>query len=902
MTIELKDYQRRTLERLGEFLALAKLRGISSAYAEVARRLGADGTPENPYAARRYESPVSELSDCPHVCVRIPTGGGKTLLAAHCIPLAARFMEREFPTVLWMVTSDSVRRQTAGVLKDPRHPCRSFLDGAFGHRVEVLDIGDFDAVSAEAMFGKACVIVSSIQMFRSRAAEARRVYRPHEALDPHFARLDPGILESPELEKDEAGKTKRSFANLLRAIRPAIISDEAHNVVTEKSRDVLRKLRPSCVLEFTATPREESDKRELLSRRKHNVLASVPARELREAEMIRLPLRLTEHPDWRGAVNAAVMERRRLEEIARESGEPVRPIVLYQAESRIAGDSRRVTWDVLREHLLEELGEESAGQVAVETGDVRELEGADLLSPECEVRHVITVQALREGWDCPFAYVLCSVADVSSYTAAEQIMGRVLRMPFARARSHPALNLAYAHAAARDYATAAQAIREQLAGQLGFEEEELPEAVERGLPGLREEPDEASAPLYGVTIAASQKPDFGELDDESREVVREFVEVKPRSDGGVSVVVREEIPAKAREAIVRAVSPEKRKGEKARLENFIRRLERSASPSRRGVKFAPLPQLKFKSDEDGEMRPANADEFYGETDWNALGKECVLAESEFAIEEKGQVFEIRLSAEDRVVYEGAGRYQLPLAETGGDDRARLARWLESEVRDPEGRYFPETLRELVRMNLEALSGRGLSLARLSRAKYQLAEALRRKLAAHGRRALEKAARRILFGEAPLRAEFDFEFPSKGYQYNRPYSGDYRFCRHYYPVVGDLAAAGEEFRCAQALDSLDEVRHWIRNVPQKPGSYRMPLAGGANFYPDFVAELTNGKLLVVEYKGGHLMSDAEPKRECGELMEQAAAGEMFFLMPSEEDGRPTVREQLRAKIAEIMKAA
>ena len=913
MTMQLKEYQQRTLARVDEFLRLCKLRGIPAAYAEVSRQMEADGTAENPYRLREYETRVTELEDCPHVCVRIPTGGGKTLLSAHSIPLAARFMERELPVVLWMVPSDTIRTQTTRILRDPLHPCRAFLDGEFDNQVAVCDIADFDAISAAELFDKACVIVSTIQAFKSKSADMLRVYRAHESLDSHFARLSPESLAAADstatkLRRDKDGQVLHSFANLLRVIRPAIIADEAHSVVvSDKSHEVLRTLRPSCILEFTATPREETAQGDLLARKKHNILVSVPARELRKEEMIKLPVRLTEHKTWREAVNAAVMEQKRLEEIARESGDSVRPIILYQAETDIKSSPQRATWDKLREHLLEELGEGGEKQVAVETGNHRELEGIDLLSADCEIRHVITVQALREGWDCPFAYALCSVADVSGATAIEQILGRVLRMPFARERKAQQLNLAYAHVVARDYAEAVDALSKRMAGRMGFDEDDLRESIQRALPELREDED---APLYGVTIVASEKPDFGGLEAEALEAVRDFVEVRPRADGAVAVVVREEISESAQRAIVAAVSPEKKAVEKGRLDGFIRRLQQSAAPARRGVKFALMPQLKFKSEEDGEIRVVNADEFHYEAQWDDLGAECILGEADFGISETGEVFMIRMSDANKMVYEREGQYSLPLTREEETDSARLSRWLEREIRDPQGRYIPETLREFVRMNLEALAGRGISLAQLSRAKYQLAEALRWKLEAHSGRVLEKSARGILFNKSrPLRMEFDFSFPQSGeYQYNTRYCGNHRFERHYYHVVGDLKDSGEEYLCAMALDSLEgKVRHWIRNVQQKSNSYRIPLATGANFYPDFVAELEdenageNAKVLVVEYKGGFLEKDAEEKRKAGELMETMGEGRMFFLMPSRRRTGPSVRDQIRAKIKEIMAA-
>ena len=814
MKMQLKEYQQRTLARVDEFLRLCKLRGIPAAYRTVARQVGEDGMAENPYALSEYGTLISGLEDCPHVCVRIPTGGGKTLLAAHSIPLAARFMEREWPVVLWMVPSDTIRTQTLAILNNSLHPCRAFLDGEFGHQVAVYDITNFDAINAAALSGKACVIVSTMQALRinemaQRIGEVerarRRVYAHHEALDSHFAQLDASHLADEGLKRDK-GEVKHSFANLMRIIRPAVIVDEAHNAVSELSHEVMRRLRPSCILEFTATPREESESGALQDGKKHNILVSVPARKLREEHMIKLPVQLTEHRTWEDAVGAAIAEQRRLEELSRESGDTIRPIVLYQAESNIQGGANRVTWEKLRTYLLEELGEGGERQVKVETGDNRELGGIDLLSATCEVRHIITVQALREGWDCPFAYVLCSVADANaSRTAIEQIMGRVLRMPFARERRMQELNLAYAHVRANNFAEAANALCAGMAGRLGYDEEELREHIQRGLPGLRNADVKEDDGMFGVTIVTSQKPDFEslELDEDGREVVRESVEVKLREDGKYSIVVREKIPEKARAEIVRAVEPKEREMEKGRLERFTRQMERSPAPSRRGVKFALLPQLQFKSAEDGEMRVVNEEEFHYEAEWDKLGAECVLGEGEFRIEETGQTFTIYLSDKDKMQLQNDGQYRLPLTRADDADESRLPRWLEGEIRDPQGRYVPATLREFVRMNLETLAERGLSRAQLSRARYQLAEALRRKLAEHGRRKLAESAKRIFSsGADSLRVVFDFAFPPRGYQYNWVYRGRTEFRKHYYPMVGDLKSEGEEYLCAAALDSLE----------------------------------------------------------------------------------------------------
>lgn len=255
---------------------------------------------------------------------------------------------------------------------------------------------------------------------------------------------------------------------MLRLHRPIVIVDEAHNARTPLSFKMLARFSPSLIVEFTATP--EMRHRPSAGHHASNLLTHVSAHELKAEEMIKLPIRLETNPDWRETLAAAVGRQQALERLAmleeQAGGEPIRPIVLLQAEANRAGQDS-LTFEVLRQALIEDFRilEE---QVRVATGNRRELEGLDLNARDCPVRYVITVQALKEGWDCPFAYVLCSVAPSRSERAVEQLLGRVLRMPYARRRQHGDLNQAYAYATSSEFAVVAQRLRDALV-ENGFE-------------------------------------------------------------------------------------------------------------------------------------------------------------------------------------------------------------------------------------------------------------------------------------------------------------------------------------------------------------------------------------------------------------------------------------------------
>lgn len=125
------------------------------------------------------------------------------------------------------------------------------------------------------------------------------------------------------------------------------------------------------------------------------------------------------------------------------------------------------------------------------------------------------------------------------------------------------------------------------------------------------------------------------------------------------------------------------------------------------------------------------------------------------------------------------------------------------------------------------------------------------------------------------------FDEHSYAFNQPYSGATKFQKHYTPLVGDLKPSGEEFDCAVYLDRMEEVRYWIRNVEGKKSSFWLQLPH-QKFYPDFVAMLTDGRILVVEYKGGHLYDSETDKRRIGDVWADASDGKCLFCMPTNRD--------------------
>ncbi|NBB75145.1 MAG: DEAD/DEAH box helicase family protein, partial [Bacteroidetes bacterium] len=450
---QLKDYQQRSLDALQQYFRLANdLNDADTAFYKITGKTMGRRIPYNP---------VPGLEGLPYICVRIPTGGGKTYVAAHAVGIATKdLLGADQSVVLWLVPTTTILEQTLDALKNPKHPYRRALEQEAPGGVRVMSVEEALEVNRATLDTKTTVIVSTMQAFRVDDTEGRKVYEDSGALIDHFENLDPGLKDA--LECFENGQPKRSLANVLALRRPIVMVDEAHHARTDLSFETLARFRPSSIVEFTATPHRDEDRRS-------NVLVSVSAAELKTEEMIKLPIDLTVYQPWKELLELADNQLATLDQAAQEerkaTDEYIRPIMLIKAEAAYSDDS--VTVDTVEKALKHDLNVPDE-QIAVATGASDDLEGVDISDRACPIRYVITIQKLGEGWDCPFAYVLCSVAAMRSNRAVEQMVGRVLRMPNVKRKEHGALNKAYAFAADDAFAEALDAVRDVLV-ENGFE-------------------------------------------------------------------------------------------------------------------------------------------------------------------------------------------------------------------------------------------------------------------------------------------------------------------------------------------------------------------------------------------------------------------------------------------------
>ena len=484
--MELKTYQQAAINDLKDYLArLGECMDMDKAFREFWMDKGV-------HVGLGAIDPYQDiLAEVPNVCFKVPTGGGKTFMACASVkPIFDALPALKTKSVVWLVPSDAILEQTLKNLKDPAHPYRQRLNADFGGRVEVyskqelLNGQNFNPTSVTEQLS---VMVLSFDSFRSNKKEGLKAFQENSNL-ASFGQ----VFGAPDSPVENADST--ALFQVVNQLNPLVIVDESHHARSKLSIDTLKDFNPCFVLDLTATPRKES-----------NLISITDAAALKLENMVKLPVILYNRASKEDVLLDAIDLRNSLEAQAIESekaGAPyIRPIVLFQAQPK--GKEDATTFEKLREQLVAIGVPED--QIAIKTADVNELKKVDLLSRECPIRYIITVNALKEGWDCPFAYVLATLANRTSQVDVEQILGRVLRQPHARKSPSPNLNISYVLTSSADFQ---QTIKNIIKGlnDAGFSKDEYRVG------------DDADAIFPGVKSAAQTIPTEQKLWDAPGEV------------------------------------------------------------------------------------------------------------------------------------------------------------------------------------------------------------------------------------------------------------------------------------------------------------------------------------------------------------------------------------------------
>ena len=398
----------------------------------------------------------------PHVCLKVPTGGGKTLLGVE----AVRRLKLGTGFVLWLVPTRAIYTQTWDAFRNKEHPYRQILERASGGRVKLLQKDD--RFTEQDIENHLCVMLLMLPAAnRNRNKEFLKIFRDSSGYASFFpveddVREHQALLEThPDLETVADDQTaqprlarnpkdaliKQSLFNVLKLLRPTVVLDEAHKAYgspdptrNQTFVEAVNRLNPRFVLELSATPKRGIS----------NILVNISGLALKEEEMIKLPIQLRNFPnsDWKYTLAQAKVARDKLEEGAKRfqqtEARDIRPIAVIRVDrtGQNQRDGVKVHAEDAREELIDTLGV-PAEQVKVKSSEQDELVGIDLMSPFCSVRYIITKDALKEGWDCPFAYLLALLDNTTAATAMTQLIGRVMRQPYARATKYPELDSCY---------------------------------------------------------------------------------------------------------------------------------------------------------------------------------------------------------------------------------------------------------------------------------------------------------------------------------------------------------------------------------------------------------------------------------------------------------------------------
>ena len=875
MRLALKSYQRTTLQKLGDYCAAVRAEALAGA-----RRPERDAF-ERETDGRIYYSPPG-FEGTPYICLRLPTGGGKTLLAAHSVAtIAKKLLADDYPACLWITPGTTIRDQTLKGLTTRDHPYHLALRESLGGDIEVMTLEDALARGNVLRTRSPVIIVTTIQSYRLRDERSgeeleatRRIYRDSGYLQDMFEGLPAST--TARLSKDEKGLVYYSLANALMLRRPVVIMDEAHNARTATSFDSLARFGPSLVLELTATPQQEHDPAN--ERYASNVLHAVSALELKSEHMIKLPVELASREEWLDVLAATVQRRRELETVAASYSEetghpPIRPIALIQAQAQ-SRTRETQTPDVIKRALLERL-HVPPEEIRICTGSLDEIGDEDLMSPDSRVCYVITVDKLREGWDCPFAYVLGSIGNAATATAVEQLLGRVLRMPYAIETGLPALDRAYAFVLSRDVAQTAMELRDRLVQSCGFDRGSAADAlrVSATMP-------QGQIAFGGIPLSAA--PPTDKLPDTLRGRTTYNQQTQTLEVAG-SLSQRE---ATALRQLVTSDA------DRQAIEEYWQRERPPGTAPKRLGQYAPPVRVPRLTVLVGASRTLFEPEELDTFSWNLDECDYVVTREHFADEVRvGQRASVDVSATGSIVSmspEDVLLRQLELVGEGDDwQPVELARWLDSELHRGgafAGLSKAESQPWLMRAVEHLTKKRGLSLPVVVRRRHALADLLRGRIAEHFRRQARRAAEQLI-ELAPTAIETSpemmFEIQESEYA---PYHqfANHHFRKHAFELVSSLNT--EEAECATQIDNDARVARWLRNLDRESQrGFYLPKSPG-KFFPDFIVERTDGVIALVEYKMRKLASDPEElhKRAVGNLWAGRSNGSGRFAWVVERD--------------------
>ena len=855
--MELKSYQKKVIADLTRYLELLnETRSYSAAFRSF-------WTEKSAPALGRYQDVIPGV---PNLCFKVPTSGGKTFIACNAIrPVFDALPATKTKAVVWLVPSDAILTQTAKALKDPAHPYRQKIDVDFGGRVEVYtkqELLNGQNFNPTAVTEQLSIMVLSYDSFRGRGKEGLKAYQENSNLAA-FAK----VLGKPDSPIEKADET--ALFQIINQLNPLVIVDESHHARSELSLEMLENFNPCFVLDLTATPKKES-----------NIISYVDAVQLKNEHMVKLPVIVYNRDSQPEVLIDAIDLRNKLEEIASaeyaKTGKYIRPIALFQAQPK--GKEDATTFEKLRDKLVDK--GIPAEQIAIRTADVNELKNTDLMSSDCPIRYIITVNALKEGWDCPFAYILASLANKTSQVDVEQILGRILRLPHTSQHTQSALNMSYVLTSSSDFNNTVAHIVKGL-NSAGFSDKDY----RIGEPAKPQAPEQPAEQItlpdpQGASEPETAEDDFAWLDDKSidtelerRREQAKTPEITPKADTMLDAA------AEVEKAYTDAIQ---QTGNDPVMDNLpweVRDKVKSfqVNPQfQEDIETLQIPQFFLKIEQS----------LFTDGSLELLDKE-MLAEG-FTL--KGKAYDIDFAAADDEIREIYVREQdggLPkVFKMESAEQRYFKEWFnnlppESRVRQCKDMMFNQLnkLNMVDAAELKAYINRIVDdmdkaqLAAMEKAPLGYAAKIRDKietlLEVHYRETFDKwlETERIVCMPS-------FRLPHAIH----PTTHTDIYARSLYTAEdGDMNKL--EQKLVVELTALPNVRWWHRNIARQG----FAINGFIKHYPDILIMTQSGKLICAETKGEHLKNDdSREKIALGQAWRTAAGKDFRYYMVFENE--------------------
>jgi len=455
--MRLKHYQEKVLKQLEAylselFIAKKEVEEIASVKPALAKKINFPKEAwEKATNKTIYHSRNNGLGEpLPDVYLKVPTGGGKTLLACHAIDLIQKgYLNKQTGVVLWIVPSNQIYRQTINALKNRNHPYRQILDISSGGRTLIKEKTElFSRNDTKENLTVLLLMLPSanrqnketLRMFRDSGGftdffPPEDSYAGHKALKEMMPNLDCFTSE----QEIFGTLIKTSLGNTLRLLKPLVIIDEGHKAYSEGARSTINNFNPSFILELSATPPPAS-----------NELVRITGRELHEEEMIKLDIHLINKTSlkWHDTMLASLEKLNELDQQAKiyqaNTGNYIRPACLIQVErtGKDQRDRKFIHAEDVKDFLIRNCNI-PVEQIAIKSSEKDDIEGINLFAEDCDIRFIITKQALQEGWDFSYAYILTILTNPASATGITQLVGRILRQPYAQKTHTKSLDECY---------------------------------------------------------------------------------------------------------------------------------------------------------------------------------------------------------------------------------------------------------------------------------------------------------------------------------------------------------------------------------------------------------------------------------------------------------------------------